>query len=96
MTFEVVGAIAIAISISSMIWNIYNLIKICLLENKICYQKGQIEALIRREPTVPGEQYSKHQTASNPYHCICSHCGKDWWSCDPFPHRCPFCSGDLT
>jgi len=47
MTLEVVGAIAI----SSMIWNIYNLIKICLLENKICYQKGQIEALIRREPT---------------------------------------------
>lgn len=47
MTLEVVCAIAIA----SMIWNIYNLIKICLLENKICYQKGQIEALIRREPT---------------------------------------------
>ena len=47
MTLEVVGAIAI----SSMIWNIYNLVKICLLENKICYQKGQIEALIRREPT---------------------------------------------
>ena len=47
MTLEVVGAIAI----SSMIWNIYNLIKIYLLEDKICYQKGQIEALIRREPT---------------------------------------------
>lgn len=47
MTLEVVGAIAIA----SMIWNIYNLVKICLLENKIYYQKGQIEALIRREPT---------------------------------------------
>ena len=47
MTLEVVGAIAIV----SMIWNIYNLIKICLLEDKICYQKGQIEALIRREPT---------------------------------------------
>lgn len=47
MTLEVIGAIAI----SSMIWNIFNLIKICLLENKISYQKGQIEALIRREPT---------------------------------------------
>ena len=47
MTLEVVGAIAIA----SMIWNIHNLIKICLLEDKICYQKGQIEALIRREST---------------------------------------------
>ncbi len=47
MTLEVVGAIAIL----SMIWNIYNLIKIYLLEGKICYQKGQIEALIRREPT---------------------------------------------
>lgn len=44
MTLEVAGAIAIA----SIIWNIYNLIKICLL---IEYQKGQIEALIRREPT---------------------------------------------
>ena len=46
MTLEVVCAIAIA----SMILNIYNLIKICLLEDKICYQKGQIETLIRREP----------------------------------------------
>ena len=47
MTLEIAGAIAI----SSIIWNIYNLIKICSLEDKICYQKGQIEALIRREPT---------------------------------------------
>ena len=52
MTFEVVSAIAIvgAISIVSMIWNIYNLIKIFLLEDKISYQKGQIETLIRRVP----------------------------------------------
>jgi hypothetical protein len=47
MTLEVVSAIAI----SSMIWNIYNLIKICSLGDKIEYQKGQIEALILREPT---------------------------------------------
>lgn len=47
MTLEVVGAIAI----SSMIWNIYSLIKICLLENKIYYQKRRIEALIRRDLT---------------------------------------------
>lgn len=47
MTLEVVGAFAIV----SMIWNIVNFITICLLENKISYQKGQIEALIRREQT---------------------------------------------
>lgn len=47
MTLEVAGAIVIV----SMVWNIYNLIKIRLLEDKISYQKGQIEALIRREPT---------------------------------------------
>ena len=47
MTLEAVCTIAIA----SIIWNIYNLIKICLLENKICYQKGQIETLMRRKST---------------------------------------------
>lgn len=47
MTLEVVGAIVI----SSMIWNIYNLIKICLLEDKIRYYEKHIETLMRREPT---------------------------------------------
>ena len=43
-----------------------------------------------------GEQYSAHQTVSTAYHCNCKYCGKDWWANDPFPHRCPFCNGDLT
>ena len=47
MTLEVVCAMVIV----SMIWTIYTIIKIRLLEDKIYYQKGQIEALIRREPT---------------------------------------------
>ena len=47
MTIEVAGAIAVA----ALIWAIYSTIKITTLEDKICYLKGQIEALIRREPT---------------------------------------------
>lgn len=47
MTIEVAGAIAV----SALIWAIYSTIKITTLEDKICYLKGQIEALIRREPT---------------------------------------------
>ena len=47
MTVEVAGAIAVG----ALIWAIYSTIKIAILEDKICYLKGQIEALIRREPT---------------------------------------------
>ena len=47
MTIEVAGAIAVA----ALIWAIYSTIKITILEDKICYLKGQVEALIRREPT---------------------------------------------
>lgn len=48
MTLEVAGAMVIWL----LIWNIYNLIKICSLEDKVYYLKGQVETLIRRkEPT---------------------------------------------
>ena len=48
MTLEVAGAMIIGL----FIWNIYNLVKICLLEDKVYYLKGQVETLIRRkEPT---------------------------------------------
>ena len=46
MTIEVAGAIAVA----SLIWAIYSTIKITILENKLCYLKGQIEALILGNP----------------------------------------------
>ena len=48
MTLEVAGAMVIGL----FVWNIYNLVKICLLEDKVYYLKGQVETLIRRkEPT---------------------------------------------
>ena len=47
MTIEVAGAIAVG----ALIWAIYSTIKITILENKICYLKGQIESLIRSQPT---------------------------------------------
>ena len=47
MTIEVAGAIAVA----ALIWAIYSTIKIAILEAKICYLKGQVEALIRGNPT---------------------------------------------
>ena len=48
MTLEVAGAIIIGL----FVWNIYNLVKICLLEDKVYYLKVQVETLIRRkEPT---------------------------------------------
>ena len=48
MTLEVAGAMIIGL----LVWNICNLVKICLLENKVYYLKGQVETLIRRkEPT---------------------------------------------
>ena len=52
MALKIVGAIAIV----SMVWNIYNFVKICLLEDKICYQKEQIEAMIRSQPTQTNAQ----------------------------------------
>lgn len=47
MTIEVAGAIAVG----ALIWAIYSTIKITILEDKLCYLKGQIEALIRGNPT---------------------------------------------
>jgi hypothetical protein len=47
MTIEVAGAIAVG----ALIWAIYSTIKISILENKLCYLKGQIEALTRGNPT---------------------------------------------
>ena len=47
MTIEV----ACATAIGALIWSIYSTIKITILENKICYLKGQVEALIRGNPT---------------------------------------------
>ena len=47
MTIEVAGAIAVG----ALIWAIYSTIKITILENKLCYLKGQIEALTRGNPT---------------------------------------------
>jgi len=48
MTLEVAGAMVIGL----IVWNIYNLVKICLLEDKVYYLKGQVETLIRKkEPT---------------------------------------------
>ena len=43
MTIEVAGSIAVG----ALIWAIYSAIKITILEDKICYLKGQVEALIR-------------------------------------------------
>lgn len=43
MTIEVAGAIAVG----ALIWAIYGAIKTTILEDKICYLKGQVEALIR-------------------------------------------------
>lgn len=54
MALEVVGAIAIG----SMVWNIYNLIKICILEDKVDFQKGQIEALLLSTPTQANAKYN--------------------------------------
>lgn len=47
MTIEIAGAIAVG----ALIWAIYSTIKMSILEDKICYLKGQIEALIRGNPT---------------------------------------------
>ena len=48
MTLEVAGTMVICL----LVWNIYNLIKICSLEDKVYYLKGQVETLIRRkDPT---------------------------------------------
>ena len=47
MTIEIAGAIAI----SALIWATYSAIKITILEDKLCYLKGQIEALTRGNPT---------------------------------------------
>jgi len=47
LTLEVAGAMVIGL----LVWNIYNLIKICSLEDKVYYLKGQVETLIRRKPT---------------------------------------------
>jgi len=48
MTLEVTGAMVIGL----LVWNIYNLFKICSLEDKVYYLKGQVETIIRRkEPT---------------------------------------------
>jgi len=48
MTLEVAGAMIIGL----LVWNIYNLVKICLLENKVDYLKGQVETLIRRKEST--------------------------------------------
>lgn len=45
MTLEVVGAFAIA----SIIWNIVNIIKVCILENKVCYLKGIVETIALKD-----------------------------------------------
>jgi len=47
LTLEVAGIMVICL----LVWNIYNLIKIYSLEDKVYYLKGQIETLIRRKPT---------------------------------------------
>ena len=45
MTLEVVVAIAIA----SMVWNIINLVKVCMLEDKVCYLKGMVECIVLKD-----------------------------------------------
>ena len=81
MTFEVVCAFTIA----SIIWNIQNFIMICLLDKKIHYQKGQIEALIRRE-TVRCEDCKHYRyyglsqdTVSECELDICPNPARDWF-----------------
>ena len=56
MTLEVAGAMIIGL----LVWNIYNLVKICLLENRVDYLKGQVETLIRRKD--PTQTNAKNET----------------------------------
>lgn len=43
MTLEIAGTLVIV----SIVWNIYLLIKMCTLEDKVSYMKGQIETMKR-------------------------------------------------
>jgi len=45
MSFDVVCILTIV----SLIWNICNIIKLVMLENKISYMNGEIECLKRRK-----------------------------------------------
>lgn len=87
MTLEIVGAIAVA----SMVWNIYNLIKICLLENKICYQVGEpINKKVEQGKWIPLWQACDPDTST---YCECSVCGR--YSERPVGTYCKWCGSFL-
>ena len=50
---------------------------------------------IDNAPTIEvKDTLSKPSDDNRIYHLDCSHCGKDWWSKDPFMARCPFCGNE--
>jgi len=87
MTLEIVGAIAVA----SMVWNVYNLIKICLLENKICCQVGEpINKKVEQGKWITLWQACDPDTST---HCECSVCGR--YSERPVGTYCKWCGSFL-
>lgn len=50
---------------------------------------------IDNAPTIEvKDTLSKPSDDNGSYHLSCNHCGKDWWSKDPFVPRCPFCGNE--